>query len=181
MRHVSIEGRRTAFALRLICVSLWLTLAACGHGRVSQTGNVDTEPTSDRAAAAEEALVTFFAHLAAGQYDQAARLYGGSYEILQSWNPNVDPQDHATLWRNGCSINGLNCLAVGDVTRVDETAGGGYRFEVEFTDREGDLFVLLPCCGATETEQPPVSRWLIGVSPDASGRMLVTDLPPYQP
>jgi hypothetical protein len=46
---------------------------------------------------------------------------------------------------------------------------------------DGSLFVLGPCCGANETEMPPVSQFEYKVTRDASGQFVVMDLPPYVP
>ena len=133
------------------------------------------------AALAHEAVVTFFDKLAAGRYTEAADYYGGEYEVLTGWNPDVAPQDYATLWRNGCSINGLNCLATRSVTAGGITSAEEYLFSVEFSTREGEQFVLGPCCGVTETEQPPRTFFDIRVVQGEDGRFRVIDLPPYTP
>jgi hypothetical protein len=130
---------------------------------------------------AGEVAIKFFDYLQSGRYVDAAGLYGGSYEVLQGWNPSVDPADFTTLWRNGCSINGLNCLNTRSVQVAEQTATGEFVFLVEFSTREGELFVLGPCCGADETEQPPVSVWPIRVAKGADGRYRVMDMPPYSP
>jgi hypothetical protein len=88
---------------------------------------------------AEQALLHFFEDLHAGRYAEAAELYGGSYEVPIDHNPPVDPNDHAALWRNACTINGGQCLLIRSVilrTSVSEfsyrviTADGG-RFLVQ--------------------------------------------------
>jgi len=58
------------------------------------------------------ALQLFFAELAGGKYEQAATQYTGSYETLISFNPDLSPRYHASLWQNGCKVNGLQCLTV---------------------------------------------------------------------
>lgn len=137
------------------------------------------EPTEE-AALAQEALVTFFDKLAAGRYAEVADYFGGDYAALIGWNPDVDQSDYATLWRNGCSINGLNCLATRSVTVVDAMTGDQYLFSVEFSTREGDKFVLRPGPdhgGGTAAAIP--LRHSRG-----SGRrwaLPVIDLPPYTP
>lgn len=162
---------------RLIRILVWLlalpALFACLPAQ-------DVAPAGDETAAAE-ALVTFFDLLQAGDYAEAAAHYGGSYEVLAGYNPNVDPEDVVTLWRNGCSINGLNCLKVRSHKTDGRTEVGEWLFNVEFSTREGDLFVLGPCCGATEAEQPSASTFPIRVALQEDGRYRVIDLPPYAP
>jgi hypothetical protein len=61
---------------------------------------------------AEATLVDYFQYLADGDYERADKLYGGSYESLQEMNPTVFPNDHISLWKNGCTINGYQCLPI---------------------------------------------------------------------
>lgn len=151
------------------------TLAACSLFDYAK----GAETPADEPAAAE-ALVTFFDLLQAGDYSEASAYYGGPYHVLAGYNPNVPPNDLATLWRNGCSVNGLHCLKVRDYTAIVGEEGV-ITFEVTFSTREGDLFVIGPCCGANETEQPPVSVFAIRVGQNIDGRYRVLDLPPYSP
>ncbi len=167
-------------SLALLC--LGLLVAGCQPGRLRPAKVVvgAGEPTEE-AALAQEALVTFFDKLAAGRYAEVADYFGGDYAALIGWNPDVDQSDYATLWRNSGSINGLNCLATRSVTAVDAMTGNQYLFRVEFSTREGEQFVLRPCCGVTETEQPPQSLFDIRVVLGEDGRYRVIDLPPYTP
>ena len=165
----------------LLCLvsMLVIALAACQPGAAAKpTPNL--VPSDDEALAAE-ALFAFFDTLQAGDYAEAAQQFGGSYDVLTGYNPEVDPADVATLWRNGCSINGLNCLKARDLTLADRPAEGEYLFNVQFSTREGELFVLGPCCGVDKTQQPPVSLFPIRVARGEDGRYRVMDLPPYTP
>jgi hypothetical protein len=63
-----------------------------------------------RLAQARETLLTYFSLLHSQRYDEVIYFYGGSYDILRDWNPAVDPNDYAALFKNGCTINGLMCL-----------------------------------------------------------------------
>jgi hypothetical protein len=165
--------------LLVICLVMAL-IAGCQNeqSNVSTTG--PAESTSEQELAGETAIL-FFDYLRSGRYDDAAGLYGGSYEVLQGWNPSVEPADFTTLWRNGCSINGLNCLNTRSVQVAEQTATGEFVFLVEFSTREGELFVLGPCCGANETEQPPVSVWPIRVAKGTDNQYRVMDMPSYSP
>lgn len=163
-----------------ILLGLTVGLVACQPSAADATRTPNLAPSDDEALAAD-ALFTFFDKLQAGDYAEAAEYYGGSYEVLTGDNPNVTPDDVATLWRNGCSINGFNCLAARSLTLADRPGAGEYLFNVEFSTREGELFVQLPCCGVDETEQPPVSVFPILVARGEDGRYRVLDLPPYTP
>lgn len=167
--------RRIWPALALPTLAI-LLLFGCQAG-----GGWDTEVDPEDKAAAEEALISFFDTLAAGRYTEAQALYGGSYEVLAAWNPDVAPGDFATLWRDGCAINGLVCLEVRSAESDGLTVTEDYLFNVEFSTREGELFVLGPCCGVTETEQPPVSVFPIRIAKGEDGAFRVIDLPPYRP
>ena len=94
--------------------------------------------------AARETLLAFFSGLHGGRYAEAAELYGGSYETLMGWNPALDPEDHAALLENGCSINGLQCLSLRplSVTLHDSNDDIMYQFLVEFEEEDGSLLTL---------------------------------------
>ncbi|MEX2029351.1 MAG: hypothetical protein WD906_00040 [Anaerolineales bacterium] len=51
---------------------------------------------------------------------------------------------------------------------------------VEFVTDDGELFVLGPCCGATEAEMPPVWRFPYTVRV-VGGEYLVMEMPVYVP
>ena len=161
-------------------LALAIVLSACQPGAATATPTPNLAPSDDEALAAD-ALFAFFDTLQAGDYAEAAQQFGGSYDVLTGYNPEVNPDDFATLWRNGCSINGLNCLKARSLTLAGRPAPGEYVFNVEFSTREAELFVQRPCCGADETEQPPVSLFPIRVVRGKDGRHRVIDLPPYTP
>lgn len=72
-------------------------------------------PSLEDFAQAGDTLRQFFDFLSTARYERAVSLYGGDYEVLRSWNPTVDPQNFAELWKNGCAINGLQCMEVNNV------------------------------------------------------------------
>lgn len=137
-------------------------------------------PQSGETDQARQTLVAFFDLLHQGQYAEADELYGGDYEVLVYFNPTLAPEDHAALWRNACTINGAQCLPVRAATSKEQ-AGDVSIFNVEFSNPDGTLFVLGPCCGATETEMPPVSQFEYRVQKAADGKFVVLDLPVYVP
>lgn len=139
-------------------------------------------PTSlpSTAGEAQDVLIQFFNLMNAKQYAEADSLYGGDYEQLQIFNPDVKPADHASLWAGACEQAGLQCLKVGKATFLS-LQGDTYVFQVEFSNADGSLFVLGPCCGADETEMPPVSQFEYRVSRADDGTFRVLDLPPYTP
>ena len=136
---------------------------------------------TDDLSRAGESLSKFFNLLHAGQYQQAAAHYGGSYEILQANNPDLDPNDQAALWKNGCEINGLQCKPIKTIIEQTEISPTEFHFLVEFQHDDGSLFVLGPCCGATEEEMPPVSQFEYTVVLGLDGQYRVLELPVYVP
>ena len=129
---------------------------------------------------AQHALISFFDQLARGQYDAAVQWYGGSYETLLGFNPQINPDDHSTLWRNGCQVNGLQCLTIRILTFNELNASGEYIFTVEFNTPEGELFVLPACCGENPAT-PPQFQLEYRVVQDGYGEFRVLDLPVYMP
>jgi hypothetical protein len=134
---------------------------------------------ADDSAQPRQALVNFFDRLSQGSYAQAAELYGGSYETLQSWNPDLNPKDTAALWQNGCQVNGLQCLTVHSATLKQQTKNGKTLFIVEFNNPDGSLFSRPGCCGDNAT--PPTSQFEFRLLRGEDGKYRVMDMPVYVP
>ena len=134
--------RRLLFGSAILAGWLWLS------GCVAQA-------TPSPQAMAREALIRYFDLLHDGSFQEAAALYGGPYDALVSWNPELNPSDHAALVRSGCTRNGLQCQEVLEATLAEGSSETRFIFEVKFKNDDGSLFVRGPCCGATATEQPP--------------------------
>lgn len=160
---------RRHICVPIIVVGLWL--GGCAPA---------AEPVAQQQAA-QQALTDFFRLLHEGRYQEATELYGGTYEVLTTWNPEQDPSDHAGLFESGCSRNGLRCLEVRQVSLLEASPDGRYVFEVQYRNEDGSLFVLGPCCGATATEMPPVDTFSVTLETTSDGRLLVMDLPVYVP
>jgi len=128
-------------------------------------------------AEAELALSDYFRALNSGDFAMAARLYGGSTDLLQTWNPDI--KNDLPAWLElGCKNNGLVCMLPRSVRYYSPDARGGYQFLVEFNNPDGSLFAQGPCCG--ETSGPSTSRFMFTVLP-VGGGWQVMDLPPYVP
>jgi len=156
------------------CTSLPLTKPA--------TATSIPEPTSLPSTAREayEVLVNFLTMLHTKNYAAAVPLYGGEYEQLQLFNTEIDPNDPLALWTWACDHQLLQCLEVRSAT-FKELRGDTYIFQVEFSNPDGSLFVLGPCCGANETEMPPVSQFEYAVNRNTDGKFVVITIPPYVP
>lgn len=129
---------------------------------------------------ARDTLVDFLTLLYTKNYAEAAPLYGGEYESLQVFNTEIDPEDRVALWAWACDNRLLQCLEVRSVA-FQELRGDTYVLQVEFSNPDGSLFVRGPCCGASETEMPPQSRFEFAVTRNAEGNFRVLNTPPYVP
>lgn len=117
-------------------------------------------------------------------YERAAKLYGGSYEILQTMNPDVDPDDHLTLLRHACEGNGFQCLRLREVLSINlETGQDGLPmtiFTVNLMNPDGSVFSLGPCCGEDPSGDLQ-TEFIFTVKQVAEEVFKVLDLPPYMP
>jgi len=159
----------------IVCLVLIAGLLAACTGKASPTPADDLQPQ------AEAALRDFFTSLNSADYAKAETLYGGSYELVQNMNPLVDPNDHQTLFNNGCTLNGYACLKVMDVTLKEQKSATEFVFTVKFQNADGTPFIQGPCCGQTEAESPSKPSFDITVSQNAAGQFVVMDMPPYVP
>ena len=126
-------------------------------------------------------LIRFFQHLAAGNYAEAVNLYGGSYDTLADMNPTISAQDHVRLFEQACKFNGHQCgLTVKDVIEEQQISPTEFHYKITFANPDGSLFALGPCCGASPTDEPPVSEFDYTVRKTAAG-YAVQQLPVYVP
>jgi hypothetical protein len=125
-------------------------------------------------------LINFLTLLYTKNYAEAVPLYGGEYEALEVFNPQIDLNDRVALWTWVCENKLLQCLEVHSAELMHQE-GDTYVFQVEFNNPDGSLFVLGPCCGANETEMPPVSQFEFSVTRNADGKFVVMNTPPYVP
>jgi len=130
---------------------------------------------------AHNAVYLFFDNLHTGHYEDAVKLYSGSYQLMIDQNPAIDPADHVELMKSACTVNGFQCLQLKVAGIEYKPSPNEYLFTVQFQNDDGSLFVLGPCCGASETEQPPVSLFEVRVMQVAEGEFRVLDMPPYMP
>jgi hypothetical protein len=160
-------------------LGLALLLTGCG-----QAVSPAPSPAQPDITTAQETLVAFFDLLAAGEYQQAASLHGGPedfYQTLQDFNPDVPGDDLAALLQAGCERQFV-CMPVEQVLRAEQVSENEFLFTVRFANPDGTTFVLGPCCGADETEMPPVSEFEYNVSYDPqSAQYLVLGGPVYVP
>ncbi len=124
---------------------------------------------------AQTALKDYFIYLSQGEFGQAAEHYGGDYDVLADWNPDVDPTDHARLLEMGCLVNGLQCLPIREIGAIEHSADGVYELYVQFENQDGSLFVLN---AADPAETKSTFKYTVFLSGE---NFLVRELPLYLP
>lgn len=166
-------------------VTFWLAVCMAGctaFGTPVPTATLRPTPTPDQLLLAEDTLITFFELLNEGDYQIAIQLQGGPpefIEVLQIFNPDVDPMDFAGLFKSACETQFL-CLQVKRVVSGQQISEDEFHFVVEFADENGETFFFGPCCGADLTEEPPISEFEYTVV-RINGRLRVLQGPIYVP
>ena len=116
-------------------------------------------------------------------YEQAADLYGGSYQALIDLHPGIDPNDRVALLRNACEVNGFRCLRLHKVVSSRTLLGADGSYEIHLTvqleDRYGEVFYTGLCCGSGDA--PQQTEFDFTVRRSADGIFQVLELPPYLP
>lgn len=136
-------------------------------------------PSSSDTENARQALIDYFRALSLREYPRAAQLFGGSYEILAEYNPDVAPDNHAALWQRGCEQNGLQCLTIRTTTFQELTTSGEYIFLAEFNSSDGSQFKIEACCG--ENPVPAQYQFPYRIEKGNDGQFRVLDMPIYVP
>lgn len=166
---------------RFITFILMLFLVVGCSAENHETPAAEPVLTDTNTEAAVELVQSYLSALAEGDYAAAADHYGGSYEVLAGYNPDIDLTNQAALLERACTVNGFQCLPVRRVVETAVPSPDRFQVTVEFSLPDGTLFELGPCCGASPEESPPVSQFAFTVAPDAAGVLRVQDLPVYQP
>ena len=125
---------------------------------------------------AQSALIAFLSKLHDKQYEEVSLYYGSNYDQLREWNPTVDKNDYAELWKNGCEQNGLNCLEIRNLEM--EQKDGTYIANVWFYGADGTEFrISTPDDSSTEKTSQNVFSFTITKSENDSFK--VQTMPPY--
>ncbi len=159
-------------------------LLACVLFLIACTGSPDARPNTEIPTddiLAKETLTAFLENLNAGLYEQADLLYGGSYETLVDFNPDIDPNDHAGLLDRACTINGIQCLQPNQIQLAEKISDNEFIFEVAFLKADGTPFKLGPCCGSEEAYPATQSVFIFTVKKLGPDQFVVMSMPPYQP
>ena len=149
----------------LIAVFLFIGIAFFGYNNFSsnENGADKTGSEQDELMRAEETLVSFFAYLSNQDFEKALSLFelsddpANSWEGLEIFSLPEDRNDKTKVLKNYCQATGT-CLKA----RVIETKkeyNDTYNLVVQFQNADDSVFVLGPCCGATEEEMPPQDKF----------------------
>jgi hypothetical protein len=174
--EITLGVSKNALYLSMISILL-LFLVSCVPQQ-SKLAAADNLTDFERA---QYVLLDFLRNLHNGKYDEAARLYNGSYQTMIDHNPNIDPNDHTALLRKACTLNGMQCLQAKIVGLEESVSNEKYVFIVEFLKHNGTLFMLEPCCGENNPNFPPQSVFLFTVIKGDQNQFTVKDMPPYAP
>ncbi len=106
---------------------------------------------------AENTLLTFFDHVSRNQFEKASRLLepensGTLWEELKNFSLPEQREDKATVLKNYCEAVGT-CLPA-EILKTAKESDNIYMFTVQFRKPDKTIFILGPCCGATEEEMP---------------------------
>lgn len=131
--------------------ALFLVLSGCASGKTA------TDQAAAELTAAETVLTAFFGDLASGLFDEAVPKFAPEENDPEAWNwlagfgeDGAEGRDR--VLKNYCAAVGT-CLPAKVVSSVSEEAGT-FVFKVQFLKPDGGIFVLGPCCGASEEEMP---------------------------
>lgn len=158
--------------IKLLAFLLLTILTACQAGQ-NQVDSLKEQSRID--------MANFYHYLNQGKFNDAAFLYAGSYEVLEGYNPEIDPKDHSSLLEAACNINGFMCLELYSAEFVEQPSEKEFVWNVSFRLLDGSQLEVGPCCGADEEDMPPVSHFEIHVKCDLGSTCKVLDLPPYIP
>ena len=113
-------------------------------------------PVTDQDAA-REAMLSFYAALAEWRFEDAAKLFGGSYDEYIAQDASISPDQPGMAWQNICTME--FCLAVSDILDTRQVAPDEYEFLVGFVTENGSRFDYSICCG--NFQPTPVVTWFV--------------------
>jgi hypothetical protein len=110
-------------------------------------------------------------------FTAAAELYGGSYDQLVEWNPDLHPDDHVALLQRGCLVNGLQCLPVRSIDSRQHSGPDTYEITIQLANADGSVYTLssTDAAAAGNREQ----REFVYVVVRSGNGFVVRELPPY--
>jgi hypothetical protein len=142
---------------------------------IAKAKGASSDQAAQELSQAQETLRKYLAALIEGRYDEAAPLYGGSYEQLTDFNPGLDFSDKPTLLRAACTVNGVQCLKAGTIKEGKTVQPAEFTFLVEFVATDGQPYTFYPPPGAAGE---PRTQFRFTVT-KLRGTYRVLELPPY--
>jgi hypothetical protein len=109
-------------------------------------------PTTDEAQA-RNALLGFFASLSAGEYAQAAALFGGEFDE-ETIRPPEQGESPEAYWAELCGFHW--CQPITEITSAEQVSADEYLFYVVFVHPLGGHLQIVACCGGDPAATPPV-------------------------
>jgi hypothetical protein len=114
---------------------------------------------------------SIFSALAERRFEDAANLFGGSYDVYESWGVPTSPDAHPMAWQNICEIQ--FCLAVWDILDARQVAADEYEFLIGFVTENRIRFDYSICCGNLQ-KAPPITWFFYSVKVNKiNGQFLV--------
>jgi hypothetical protein len=151
-----------------------LSAAALALVWVMATGACASQNDGEQA---EVALQRYFSSLHEGDFTAAAELYGGSYDQLAAWNPDLHPDDHAALLQRGCLVNGLQCLPVMSIDSRQHSGLDTYEITIQLENPDGSVYTLTSTDAAAAGNREQ-SKFVYTVVRSGKG-FVIRELPPY--
>jgi hypothetical protein len=102
---------------------------------------------------ARNVLLTFFADLSSGNYEQAATRYSG--EKIEYARELMPGETMGEYWEYICTTV-LWCIPVTDITATEQVSEGDFIFHVVFMQPDGRRFEIGACCGGDPAAYPPI-------------------------
>lgn len=161
----------------LLIVGLLFLAAAC---TTKKSASLSAQIKGDDSFALQT-LTDFLDDLHTGSYEDAALLYGGTYETMIDHNPTISPEDRAALMQNACTINGAQCLKAKSIVLEEKVSDSKFIYRVEFQNANSSLLTVGSCCGDNRSNTQNKSSFLFEVSRNEEGKFLVMTMVPYLP
>jgi hypothetical protein len=134
------------------------------------------EPGETEEEQARNTLLAFFSYLSAGEYEQAAALFGGQMDdYLRDPLPG---ETDAAYWEYACAF--LWCLPVAEITEVEKGSRDEFIFYTVFVQPDGTRFEIGACCGGDPAAFPPVWQFAFPVK-NSGGTWQIMRAPLFTP
>jgi hypothetical protein len=128
---------------------------------------------------ARNALVTFFEDLRDKKYTAAAeKISPSTYDFLAGLNSDITQAED--LLKFGCEESELlHCSVIKEIATEEALSSTEFLFNVVFTNPDGSLFALGPCCGEEEGESQ--THFDYHVTKIGADQFLILEAPVYHP